>query len=220
MYFPFQHFLPALPLAIAHLSEDTAKVPTAQVAAVQARELPRSEKIGTLSTIFPSSDARGLGGHPIGMMDYYADRYNLGHPSLTPVPAIHRPPNTQPSSNNPTLLAIKIATSFRNSRNGAPISLTLRERSPSSEFYSPAAHHRVSLMGRLSPPIPPNSDEAGGSGACFTKVHPDAKWWAPGNPIHESWWVTFELRGSTGSADLETWSLSGTFLSNFTGMLL
>ncbi|KAG0641137.1 pyridoxamine 5'-phosphate oxidase-domain-containing protein [Tuber brumale] len=213
MHFPLQHFLLALPLAIARPSEDAAKVPTAQVAAVQARELLRSEKIGTLSTIFPSSDARGLGGHPIGMMDYYADWYDLSHPSRTQVPVIHGPSNTQSSSNNgnPTLLAIKIATSFRNSRNGAPISLTLREHSPSSEFYSPAAHHRVSLMGRLSPPIPPNSDEGRRVKACFTKMHPDAKWWVPGNPIHER---------STGSVGLETGSLSGTFLSNFIGMLL
>jgi len=105
------------------------------------------------------------------------------------------PSNTQSSSNhgNPTLLAIKIATSFRNAKNGAPISLTLREHSPSSEFYSPAAHHRLSLIGRLSSPIPADSDEGRRVKACFTKAHPDAKWWVPGNPIHEAEWVTFEV---------------------------
>ncbi|PUU83491.1 pyridoxamine 5'-phosphate oxidase-domain-containing protein [Tuber borchii] len=172
MHFPLQHFLLALPLAIAHPCEDTTNIPTVQEAAVQARQLLRSEKIGTLSTVFPSSDARGLGGYPIGMTDYYADCSNNG---------------------NPTLLAIKIATSFKNARNGAPISLTLREHSPSSEFYSPAAHHRLSLIGRLSPPIPANSDEGRRVKACFTKAHPDAKWWVPGNPIHKSEWVTFEV---------------------------
>ena len=83
MHFPLQHFLLALPLAIAHPCEDTANVPTVQEAAVQARQLLRSEKIGTLSTIFPSSDARGLGGYPIGMMDYYADWYRTAFP-ITP----------------------------------------------------------------------------------------------------------------------------------------
>ncbi|RPA98699.1 hypothetical protein L873DRAFT_1790094 [Choiromyces venosus 120613-1] len=173
MHFPLKHILLfTLPLAIAYPSEDTTKVPTVQEAAVQARELLRSEKFGTLSTVFPSSDAPGLGGHPIGMMDYYADCSPNG---------------------NPTLLAIKIATSFKNARNGAPISLTLREHSPSNEFYSPAAHHRLSLMGRLSPPIPADSDEGRRVKVCFTKAHPDAKWWVPGNPIHESEWVTFEV---------------------------
>ena len=75
MHFPLQQFLLALPLAIAHPCGDITSVPTVQEAAAQARRLLRSEKIGTLSTIFPSSDAHGLAGYPIGMMDYYADWY-------------------------------------------------------------------------------------------------------------------------------------------------
>lgn len=28
---------------------------------------------------------------------------------------------------------------------------------------------------------------------CFTARHPDARWWVPGNPIHESEWLTLEV---------------------------
>jgi hypothetical protein len=31
--------------------------------------------------------------------------------------------------------------------------------------------------------------EAQSLGKCFTKAHPDAKYWLPGNSIHESEWV-------------------------------
>ena len=30
---------------------------------------------------------------------------------------------------------------------------------------------------------------------CFTKRHPDAKWWTPGNKIHKSEWVEMEVEG-------------------------
>lgn len=69
---------------------ETASIPTVSQAAVQARKLLLTEKISTLSTVFPSGEKHGLEGKPFGLMDYYADCSEDG---------------------NPTLLAIKIATS-------------------------------------------------------------------------------------------------------------
>lgn len=52
---------------------------------------------------------------------------------------------------------------------------------------------RLSLIGHLSSPVPRNSTEAERLKKCFTARHPDARLWSPGNHIHESDWVTFEV---------------------------
>lgn len=85
MFLPIALLLSLLPLAIlSHPTTTTtsdddgdhvSRIPTVKEAAVQARKLLRSEKIGTLATIFPSDNPRGLAGEPIGMMEYYADWY-------------------------------------------------------------------------------------------------------------------------------------------------
>ena len=94
-------------------------------------------KLGTLSTMFPDlsphgQDAlerrpRGLEGVPIGLMDYVADCEGEG---------------------NPTVLAIKIATSFKNVRAGSNITLSMQWTPP----YPPS--RRISLLSRLSAYIP------------------------------------------------------------------
>lgn len=81
----------AVPLEITLDDVTSARIPTVKEAAIQARQLLRSESIGTLSTIFPKGDPHGLDGQPIGLMDYYADCSENG---------------------NPTLLAVGIATSY------------------------------------------------------------------------------------------------------------
>lgn len=81
----------AVPLEITLDDVASASVPTVKEAALQARQLLRSESIGTLSTVFPKGDPHGLDGQPIGLMDYYADCSENG---------------------NPTLLAVGIATSY------------------------------------------------------------------------------------------------------------
>ncbi|KAG9861507.1 hypothetical protein KCV02_g24633, partial [Aureobasidium melanogenum] len=77
------------------------RIPTVHESAIQARRILRLENIGTLSTVFPSDSSTnrdvvtleqrpsGLGGVPIGLMDYYAD--------------------CEPDSGNPTILALDIA---------------------------------------------------------------------------------------------------------------
>jgi hypothetical protein len=117
---------------------------------------------------------------PIGLMDYIADCE---------------------SSGDPTILAINIATSFKNVAAGSNISLSLqwtppyppKERieswgSKEAVSYSAANLPRFSLLGYLEK-IEDEEVEAKALGKCFTGVHPDAKYWLPGNPIHKSEWV-------------------------------
>jgi hypothetical protein len=60
-------------------------------------------------------------------------------------------------------------------------------------MFSPVAHPRVALIGTLST-VPPDSPEAERVKKCFTLRHPDARLWTPGNKIHESYWVRFEVK--------------------------
>ena len=164
-------------------------IPTVHESAVQARRILSLSSIATLSTVFPSqhhspsSDdlsagenrPSGVGGTPIGLIDYYAE--------------------CEASTGNPTILAIGIATSFKNTNAGSNISLSLRwhpppHHRPSRDPYkfSPANLPRFSLLGHLET-IPARTVEDQGIAECFTRYHPDAKAWLPGNSIHESYWV-------------------------------
>jgi len=181
------------------------RIPTSYESAVMARRILALTPLGTLSTVFPSSsqpiDAvenrpAGLGGMSIGLMDYIAD--------------------CEGESGNPTILAIKIATSFKNVRDGSNISLSLDwtpPYPPSKRIslrswlglaasdpqlpYSAANLPRFSLLGYLEPIDIAESQEASGTKErpdqelvdCFVKTHPDAKYWLPGNRIHAAEWV-------------------------------
>lgn len=96
------------------------------------RRILALSKLATLSTVYPanSDDApvwehrpEGMAGVPIGMMDYYADCEDQG---------------------NPTILAIKIATTFKNVDAGSNITLSLRW----TPRYPPA--RRMGFFSRLS----------------------------------------------------------------------
>ena len=189
------------------------KIPTVHESVVMARRILALTKLATLSTVFPSGHPNsdlaidenrptGLEGVPIGMMDYVADCEDEG---------------------NPTILEIKIATTFKNVRAGSNLTLSMNWVPP----YPPAK--RISLLSRLSAYVPflPSYDynsRARGSSytpdtvpysaanlprfalfgylepiettpvsavklaACFTRKHQDAKYWLPGNFIHESSW--------------------------------
>ncbi|RYP54126.1 hypothetical protein DL769_010406 [Monosporascus sp. CRB-8-3] len=179
-------------------AESSYRIPTAYESAVLGRRILALTPLGTLSTVFPSSaDGRlsdeehrpaGLGGVPIGLVDYVADCEDDG---------------------NPTILAINIATSFQNVKQGSNISLAQRwtpryppdkrikssfldrllgrEEEPEDPVpYSAANLPRFSLLGYLEK-IDSASSEA--LAACFVDKHPDAKYWLPGNKIHESEFV-------------------------------
>ncbi|KAF4471779.1 pyridoxamine 5 -phosphate oxidase [Fusarium albosuccineum] len=189
------------------------RIPTVHESVVMARRILALTKLATLSTVFPSEHAdgieadesrlNGLGGVPIGMMDYIADCEDEG---------------------NPTILEIKIATTFRNVRAGSNLTISLNWVPPyppskrisflsrlsayipflsSSEYnarpdasslapdtvpYSAANLPRFALFGYLEP-IETNPVSAVKLAACFTSKHQDAKYWLPGNVIHESSWA-------------------------------
>ncbi|KAF2237806.1 hypothetical protein EV356DRAFT_509691 [Viridothelium virens] len=165
----------------ASLYDSGYDIPSVHESAVQARRILHLENIGTLSTIFPSSSSRSdstafenrpsdVGGTPIGLMDYFGD--------------------CEPSTGNPTILAIDIATSFKNAAAGSNITLSLRWHPPDAHArkYSTANLPRYSLVGYLEDIKDQEVKEQGLVG-CFTKYHPDARGWLPGNKIHESHWV-------------------------------
>ncbi len=151
------------------------KIPTIHESAVLARRILHLTPLGTLSTIFPSSShspqtneqrPTDVDGTPIGLMDYISDCEDSG---------------------DPTILSISIATSFKNAASGSNISLSLTWTPPTPP-YSPAALPRFALLGYLEP-IPEAEVQTQDIATCFTKAHPDAKWWLPGNKIHHSEWV-------------------------------
>jgi hypothetical protein len=149
------------------------EIPTVHESAVQARRVLHLENIGTLSTVFPSTHSTenrpsDVGGTPIGLMDYFAD--------------------CEPSTGNPTILAITIATSFKNVAAGSNITLSLRWHAPYKRPYSAAAVPRFSLVGRLED-LSAEEVRDQSVAACFVKYHPDAVAWLPGNRIHQSKWV-------------------------------
>lgn len=153
--------------------EQTYAIPTVHESAIQARRILRLENIGTLSTVFPSTHATeqrpsDVGGAPIGLMDYFGD--------------------CEPDTGNPTILAITIATSFKNVDAGSNITLSLRWHPQDNKWRSPASLPRFSLVGHLED-IKVSPIESAKVAACYVKYHPDAAWWLPGNRIHESKWV-------------------------------
>lgn len=155
-------------------SSNAFKIPTVHESAVQARRILRLESIGTLSTVFPTTPhttehrPSDVGGAPIGLMDYFGD--------------------CEPSTGNPTILAITIATSFKNVDAGSNITLSLRWHPQDNKWRSPAALPRFSLVGRLED-LSPKDITSNLVPACYVKYHPDAAWWLPGNPVHSSKWV-------------------------------
>lgn len=155
----------------ADSSASEYRIPTVHESAVQARRILRLENLATLSTVFPSGHSSvvstqdasimenrpdGLGGVPIGLMDYYAD--------------------CEPDTGNPTILAISIATSFKNVASGSNITLSLRWHPQDGRWHSAASLPRYSLLGHLEDITASEASKAG-LAACFVKSHPDAVAW-------------------------------------------
>ena len=157
-----------------------------------ARRIMHLAQVGNLVTTFPDSQhahdddletlenrPADVAGSPIGLMEYIAD--------------------CEPETGDPTMLAIGIATPFRNYAAGSNISLGLRWWPEQPTIYSdydiptphtPAALPRFSLQGRLEP-ISKSDLKQAKIAACFLKKHPDSILWQPGNDIHTSQYVRF-----------------------------
>jgi len=165
------------------LAPNDFKIPTVHESAVMARRMLHLENIATLSTVFPSEGSSrmsddgftafenkpsGLGGIPIGLTEYYAD--------------------CEPDTGNPTVLAIAIATTFKNSDAGSNVTFSLRWHPTGITSRTPANLPRFALIGHLEDIPEPEAEELELK-SCFAKTHPDATAWMPGNDIHESYWT-------------------------------
>ncbi|KAI9771260.1 MAG: hypothetical protein M1840_002230 [Geoglossum simile] len=159
-----------LALTLGATAAPLREMPSRHTSAKLARRLLRLAKTGTLSTVFAAESGRG--GRAIGLPDYVA--------ACDPVDA-----------SNPTLLALPIATSFRNGlARGANVSLALKWGEPWS-----AEMPRLALMGYLEEvgaALP--AEVVGRVQACFLESHPDARRWVPGNRVHRSFWVRLVVR--------------------------
>ncbi|CCH45088.1 Mitochondrial tumor suppressor 1 [Wickerhamomyces ciferrii] len=150
------------------------KRPTVEDAAVNARTLIQRESLANINTVYQEGDDKGL---PASFVEYYTDC----------------------GDGNPVILAIDMATSFRNVKGGSPYSLTVRvgdhapheqvdPRYPGSRPHSVAGSPRINLRGKFETVKEEEVDELQ---KCFLKRHKDAAWWLPGNPIHSSHFVKF-----------------------------
>jgi hypothetical protein len=179
------------------------RIPTIRESAAMARKMLRLESLGTLSTSFPiSKDPKmkenrptSVEGMPLGLMEYFAD--------------------CEPDTGNPTILAVTIASSFRNVAAGSNITLSLRWHPHYLHPYSAAKLPRYALIGTIEE-MSEEEVKAQSIKACFSKYHPDSIIWQPGNDIHESHWVRFVTkevywfggfgdRAYIGWIPLETW---------------
>ena len=190
------------PLAVFDNSDQVSRIPTSRESAVMGRRILGRSKLATLATVYPdgSGSSRmppGMEGVPVSLMDYIADCEDDG---------------------NPTILAIKIGTSFRNARAGSNMTISLRwtppyrpakrisilsrlaayvpflsngAEIPDTVPYSAANLPRFALFGALEPIEADSAQSADALASCYVKTHPDAKYWLPGNAIHESEWVRF-----------------------------
>ncbi|KAK5129076.1 hypothetical protein LTR85_000409 [Meristemomyces frigidus] len=216
--------------------EEAYHIPSIHESTVMARRIMHLSSISTLITTFPDlsdsdtqqssmallSDDQQLtafenrppemAGSPIGLMEYYAD--------------------CEPESGNPTVLAINIATPYRNHAAGSNISMHVRwwpvqtntyasfsdhddEEEDIPTPHTPAALPRFSLHGYLEP-IPALDLAKLVVPACFMRAHPDSVLWQPGNDIHTSqymrfvvehiyWFGGFGDRARIGWLPLEEW---------------
>ncbi|KAK9450494.1 pyridoxamine 5'-phosphate oxidase-domain-containing protein, partial [Limtongia smithiae] len=138
--------------------------PSVDEAAVQARKLVRAESLADLDTVFQSGDKAGSA---IGLLEYYADCDDDG--SLT-------------------LLMVEVGHTFKNWMEGSPVSFSIRQTRPA---FSPASQPRVALSGDLA--FIEGDDAIEAAKVCFLHRHPDAHAWLPGNKIHATAFMKFNV---------------------------
>ncbi|KAG5356799.1 hypothetical protein CJU90_2150 [Yarrowia sp. C11] len=157
-------------------SEETfhqSGIPSKEEAARVARTLVHRESLTTMVTVNKDNI-------PEGYVEYYADCGTDG---------------------NPVMLNVHIGTGFRNIAAGSAVTLSIRVGDhpvvehtnpwyPGGIVKSAAGSPRVSLRGKFEDL---GDDEIKAVESCFLKRHPDAKWWLPGNDVHTTHWVKFNV---------------------------
>ncbi|KAJ5305680.1 hypothetical protein N7508_004695 [Penicillium antarcticum] len=162
---------------------------------LMARRLLALAPSGVITTNFPHSippsahAPSDLAGLSIGLREYIADCEGSLPPHLS-----------HDDSGDPTVLGLRIGTTFRNIAAGSNLSLQLDwwdHLDDAGPVYpglplSPAALPRVTLFGYLDIlPAPLPDDAAAALEKCFLEPHPDAKVWLPGASYspHASFWA-------------------------------
>ena len=137
---------------------------------------------GTLVTVFPQNVSdfgqfepvpAAAASSPIGLLEYLADCHD-GYPDI----------------GNPVILAIRIATPFRNAAAGSNVSLTVQWIPPHAAHpYQAANWPRFALMGHLEDIADEDVAEQK-IAECYKAAHPDV-FWTPDHkhPPHVSGWV-------------------------------
>ncbi|KAK9241395.1 pyridoxamine 5'-phosphate oxidase-domain-containing protein [Lipomyces kononenkoae] len=143
--------------------------PSVDEAAVQVRELVFKESLADLNTVFQDGQ---LAGSAIGLLEYYADCDGDG--SLT-------------------LLMVEVGHTFKNWKAGSPVSLSIRRTPRFGRSLSPASEPRASLKGSLSFIAEDDKKAITHAGHCFVSRHPDAKAWLPGNKVHKTAFMKFDV---------------------------
>ena len=213
MKLPFLALLPTLlasPLAGPEPAPADHRIPTRYESAVIGRRVLALSKLADFSTTFPVSHPHAaddadaefarrppeVDGLPISMVDYIADCEDEG---------------------NPTVLAVKIGTTFRNAAAGSNVSVSLRWIPP----YPPSRHilsssslwdrawaavsgseadaatapetvpYSAANLPRMSLMgyLEPIDNPSDGILNCYIAKHHDARYWTPGNAIHSSYWA-------------------------------
>ncbi|KAI7345318.1 hypothetical protein KC354_g14795 [Hortaea werneckii] len=213
------------PSSLKQDDDEPFHFPTVHESAVMARRIMHLSSLSTLVTTFPintttttpspsdpsdftsqelsawQSRPADLAGSPIGLMEYYSD--------------------CEPDTGNPTLLAIDIATPYRNFAQGSNISMEIRWWPRQSTHYTSSnivpddddadsllvkhrkeddddipTPHTPAALPRFSlhgylEPIPAGDLARHLVPACFMRAHPDSALWQPGNDIHSSQYVRF-----------------------------
>ncbi|KAK9463743.1 pyridoxamine 5'-phosphate oxidase-domain-containing protein [Lipomyces oligophaga] len=150
-------------------SHDLSHRPTVEESAVQLRKLVRSESFAELNTVYQDGP---LNGSALGLLEYYADCDEDG--SLT-------------------ILMVKVGHQFKNWEAGSPISFSIKHSPPFGFSFSPASEPRASLVGSLSYIDTDDEDAISKAQSCFLHRHPDAKAWLPGNKVHDTSFMKFDV---------------------------
>ncbi|KAJ5734936.1 FMN-binding split barrel-like protein [Penicillium malachiteum] len=161
---------------------------------LMARRLLAKSSSGVISTVFPNPlppSARSpasIAGLPIGLREYIADCDGALPSELT-----------HSDNGDPTILALRVATTFKNIGTASNFSLELDwwdHIDQAGPVYpglplSPAALPRVTLFGYLDPLPGLSNYNTAELEQCFLKSHPDAKVWLPGasGSPHSSFWA-------------------------------
>lgn len=164
-----------------------------------ARRLLALSTTGVLSTVYPEgSHPSSLAGTPVGLPDYFAD--------CTSTDADDEVASLL-GAGNPLILALNLGTTFKNTKAGSNISLSVDwwdrfdalsggsgSGSDGGDLdTSPASLPRLALMGSLEKlPLAEMSESTREAvEKCFLAAHPDAKYWLPGRPgaAHSGYWA-------------------------------